>query len=64
MSSFEKGDKSNYIILAKPKWHTEKGCWYDCEGDKVFIPYSVSYYDEKNCTIEIPEWFFNKYFKK
>lgn len=47
-------------LVDKPAF---KAVLYDCEGDKKWIPRKVSKYNDKDGTLLIEEWFYNKEFK-
>lgn len=37
-----------------------KSALYDCEGDEVWVPHSVSNYNPDQETLIIQEWFYNQ----
>jgi hypothetical protein len=38
----------------------EKATLYDCEGDEVWVPHSVSRYNAEEEELDIQDWFFQK----
>lgn len=61
---FERGNPLNYKVKARIRWTTEKGVWYNCEGDEIFASNSIHDYDEEEGILEIPEWLYNLKFKE
>jgi hypothetical protein len=37
-----------------------KACYYDCEGDKIWIPKSVHKFNPKEQTVIMEEWWYEK----
>ena len=63
MAAFTQGVSTNYKIEASMTGEkTSRAIEYDCEGDIKWIPRSVHFL-HGNGIIEIPEWYYDKYFK-
>lgn len=60
--SFEKNNRTNYIIKAILLKKLDKATLFDCEGDKEWFPNSCYNYNEKEQLLEIPEWLYNAKF--
>jgi hypothetical protein len=43
---------------------TDKAKLYNIDGDEKWIPNSLCKFDEKEGTLTIEEWFYNKLFEK
>jgi len=79
MSSFQKGDKSNYIINARFIHDSvnEINTLFNCEGDKVWVPKSIYNFEIDKSKLagksedfipnegflEIPAWFYKLKFE-
>lgn len=52
-------------VNAKPiMWGaSKKARLYNIDGDEVWVPRSLSKYDEKEGTLLIEEWFYNRLFE-
>lgn len=59
---FEKGHATNYKISGIILYETENAIRIDSDGDIMWLPKSQIYIDDREQTIELPEWLFKNKF--